>query len=636
MDRNTLIGFALIFIVVVGWTIWQQANYEPPPKKVATDTVQADALPPTTTEPQLTEKLESPELSETGDSTEPQKKFGSFFAPFSQGAEQFITIENDLVFAQISTKGGALRYWRLKNYTKWDGALSQLIWNDRGELFLTFVTYEGIRIDSRDLYFDVVGLDNHTITLTGDESAEFSLEIAISPNSKIVRTYKFFGDKYIIEQDIKMLGMNEIIPPNRGYNLVWEDGIRYQEYNSVDESTDAHALAQLNGNVAELNADKENEIFETKETGIIDFIGMKTKYFGFAIIPQPWQGFDGTADLSGRMKKIKDNGIIERYTVSLRVPFDSKNSTRSFIYYVGPLEYDGLKEYKLQAMVNLGWKYGIRQIGEYFMLPILKFIHNYVPNYGISIIIFAIIMKILLHPLSITQMRSAQKMQLLAPEMNKIREKHKDDNTKQQQEIMKLYSEYGVNPVGGCLPMLLQMPILFALWQLLRSSIDLRQAHFFWWITDLSVHDKIIDWGYPIIGLSHISGLALLMGITMFFQQKLTITDPRQKSMIYVLPVMFTFMFSYFPSGLNLYYFMFNLLSIGQQVYLNKFSKSRPTLESLKKAPKKESWLQKKMREAQEMAEAQGRTLPGAKTTQKSEQNHQQKKRPPGGGKRKK
>jgi len=229
--------------------------------------------------------------------------------------------------------------------------------------------------------------------------------------------------------------------------------------------------------------------------------------------------------------------------------------------------------------------------------------------------------------LSITQMRSAQKMQLLSPEMEKIRTKYKDDQQAQQKEIMKLYSEYGINPASGCLPLLLQMPILFALWAVLRSAIELRQEPFIWWITDLSMPDKILNFGFSFLGISHLSGLAVLMGVTMFIQQKMTITDPRQKAMVYMMPVMFLFLFSNFPSGLNLYYFFFNLLSIAQQVYINKFSKKRLTLEDLKKMPKKEGWLQRKMREAQELAEAQGRTLPGAKPQLNNRPNQNRPKR---------
>jgi YidC/Oxa1 family membrane protein insertase len=155
------------------------------------------------------------------------------------------------------------------------------------------------------------------------------------------------------------------------------------------------------------------------------------------------------------------------------------------------------------------------------------------------------------------------------------------------------------------------MPILYALWAVLRSSIDLRQAGFVFWIHDLSLTDTIFNMPFPILGIKHISGLSLLMGITLFLQQKMTVTDPRQKSMVYIMPIMFTFMFSNFPAGLGLYYFMFNLMGIIQQVWINKFSKKKLTLEDLKRMPKKEGWLQKKMREAQEMSAGQGRPAPG-------------------------
>ena len=170
---------------------------------------------------------------------------------------------------------------------------------------------------------------------------------------------------------------------------------------------------------------------------------------------------------------------------------------------------------------------------------------------------------------------------------------------------MKIYSEYGINPAGGCLPLLLQMPILYALWALFSGSIDLRQAYFGLWMTDLSRPDIILELPFtiPLLNLTHFTGLALLMGITMFIQQKMTVTDPRQKNMAYMMPIMFTLMFANFPAGLNLYYFMFNLLSIGQQFYINKLSPKKLTLEDLKRMPKKEGWLQKKMKEAQQIAE---------------------------------
>jgi YidC/Oxa1 family membrane protein insertase len=156
--------------------------------------------------------------------------------------------------------------------------------------------------------------------------------------------------------------------------------------------------------------------------------------------------------------------------------------------------------------------------------------------------------------------------------MNEIREKYKEDPQKMQQQIMRLYKEYGVNPAGGCLPMLLQLPILYALWMVFRSTIELRQASFFWWINDLSIPDIIttLPFHIPLFGISEVSGLAILVGITMFFQQKMSVKDPRQKMMVWMMPIMMTLLFNSFPSGLNLYYFFFNVLSIAQQAYVNK------------------------------------------------------------------
>lgn len=315
----------------------------------------------------------------------------------------------------------------------------------------------------------------------------------------------------------------------------------------------------------------------------------------------------------GERELAKNEGVVEKYSLSFRVPYTGASKTNSFKVYIGPIDYDIVSDYGLSETVNFGLRFIVRPIGEYFMLPILTFIHEFIPNYGVAIIVFSVLIKVLLYPLSVTQMRSAQKMQLLSPEMTKLRDKYKDDQTQQQKEMMKLYSEYGINPMGGCLPLILQMPILYSLWSLLRTSIDLRQADFFLWINDLSTPDVIIDLGFkiPLIGMDKVSGLALLMGITLYFQQKLTITDPRQKQMVVLMPILFTIMFSHFPAGLNLYYFIFNLIGIAMQVYINKFSKNKVTLEDLKRMPKKEGWLQKKMREAQEMAESQGRSVPG-------------------------
>lgn len=635
MDKRGIVGIVLIVVLVFAWMYYQSTiTKQNIPEKMNRQNQQV----PADTQGQRSRKAdtatsESTAQTQNGTKVDPVAKYGKVFAPFAQGEREVITVENDLLTAKISTKGADLIKWRLKEYKTWDGNQVQLIWDREGELFMDFVTYQGKSIDTRDFYFDFLNSSNKKdYRVTGKDSLSLTFVLQIASNKSLVKKLTFYGNDYSIDTKIILNNLGDIIP-NRGFDYVWEDGLAYQEENSVDESQSAEAVVQLNGDAATYDADGVGEVMQRSETGIVDYAAVKTKYFTAAMIPSPWQSFDGTVDVRGEKFNVKNSGQIEKYDISFRIPYAGGKQENNFKVYIGPIDYNVVSDYGLESVVNLGWKYGIRQIGEYFMIPIFTFIHRYIPNYGFSIIIFSIIIKLLLYPLSIQQMRSAQKMKLLQPEMSKIREKYKDDNTKQQQEIMKMYSSYGVNPVGGCLPMLLQMPILFALWSVLRNAIELRQSEFILWINDLSTPDVILDFGFSFMGISQFSGLAILMGVTMFFQQKLTITDPKQKAMVYFMPVFFVFLFSNFPSGLNLYYFMFNLLGIGQQVYINKFSKKSPTLDEMKKKPKKESWLQKKMREAQEIAEAQGKGTPGKKTGSKFDPNPNYRKK--GKGKKK-
>jgi len=203
-------------------------------------------------------------------------------------------------------------------------------------------------------------------------------------------------------------------------------------------------------------------------------------------------------------------------------------------------------------------------------------------------------------------MQSMKKMQSLQPKIAELKEKFKDDQAKVQKETMKLYSTYGINPAGGCLPLLLQMPIFIALWGLFQSAIELRQQPFFWWISDLSKPDVIFNLGFklPLFGIEQISGLALLMGITTYLQQKQTVKDPQQQMLVYIMPVMLTMLFMSFPSGLNLYYFLFNLFSIVHQHLMNKYGKA-VDLQPVKNSGKKKGFMAKMMEAAEEKAKQQ-------------------------------
>ena len=306
-------------------------------------------------------------------------------------------------------------------------------------------------------------------------------------------------------------------------------------------------------------------------------------------------------------------GQNEIYNVRLVVPFKGKDLERKSIgLYIGPVDYDILKDLgeNLTALVDFGTFFGlkfiVRPIAEYLLLPLFTFLHKFIPNYGFVIIVFSLIIKIVVYPLTRKSFQSMKKMQLLQPKITELKEKYKDDQQKANKETMKLYQTYGVNPAGGCLPILLQMPIFIALWGLLQAAIELRQQPFILWIHNLAAPDVIYDLGFklPIVGIQEISGLALLMGITTFFQQKMSIKDPKQKALVYMMPIMLTLLFMSFPSGLNLYYFMFNVLSIAQQYYINH-KQGDVELVPVDQSKRKQGFMQRLMEAAEQQSKEQ-------------------------------
>jgi YidC/Oxa1 family membrane protein insertase len=645
MERKQFIGFLLIGLIVSGYMMWNTMQTVPPQKAKpsATDPVKKSSAATAAT--QAEQRSSQTSTTATNVQQMPSAdgklhtKYGSLYHSHLSGREEIITIENDLIQARISSRGGTVRAWRLRHFRAWFGDTVQLVpfSNQFGELGITFrdmndgqggTTRESNIVDTRELYFSLKTppLKGSTVKVTGDDSVQIVASLALDNGGVIEKTYTFYGNKYSTNLALRVSGMGGVMDSK--YSLHWNNGLQYQEKNSVDESLQAKAWLAQNGTIAETDAGGEAK--PVSASGALDFAAMKSKYFMAAVIPSTTLKGDLQTSLTGYKVPTPDEGSLEKYTMRIDVPY-SQNRTDNFTVYVGPVEYDILKQYGLQSGFNfatqsfLGLQYISGPIGEYVILPILSFIHKYViSNYGLAIILFSIVMKLLLHPLSITQMQTQQKMQLLAPELEKIRAKHKDDAQEQQKETMKLYGEYGISPAGGCLPLLLQMPILTALYSVFQSEIQLRQTSFFGWITDLSMPDELLRLPFkvPLVNVDIISGLALAMGLTMFVQQYTTVKDPQQRAMVYMMPVMFTFMFANLPAGLTLYYFMFNVWSIAQQEWTKRFSKNKMTLADLKKMPKKEGWLQKRLREAQEVAGGGqvngggGRTLPGQSPVQ--------------------
>jgi YidC/Oxa1 family membrane protein insertase len=568
MDRNTVIGFVLIGLVLMLW-MWMNAPQQPPPPPIHQDSTSV-----------VTPRTESLKRQSTDIKQVVVDTLGKFFKDRGVGTEQRIVVDGELYRAQISTRGGAITSWELKNFKTWFGAPVNLINQDRDRDFnLLFYTSDGKIINTKNIFFEPPPSSTNNINLAEQDSAHLDFVLNINSQSRIVKSYLFSKKTYSFDVVYRFEGMENIIS-NYEYQVIWENGLKYQERNSVDESNSAMAYAYAGGELTEVDASKFNEPPVKQEiSGRVKWVATRNKYFGLAIIARDVESQG--AFLQGERERKPDNGAQEIYTVGLKMPFLGKPvETARFTVFLGPLNFDLVKSFDidLDRIMSLGAAWIIRPIAQYVMMPLFNFVHLIIPNYGIVIIVFSLIIKVVLYPLTKSSMTSMRKMQALQPMMEEIREKHKDDPQKMNEQVMRLYKEYGVNPAGGCLPMILQLPILYALWAVFRSTIDLRQAPFFGWIHDLSIPDVIatLPFPIPIFNITEISGLAFFMGITMFVQQKMSVKDPRQKAMVWIMPIMMTLLFNSFPSGLNLYYFVFNLFSIGQQYWINKQHKDEP------------------------------------------------------------
>jgi YidC/Oxa1 family membrane protein insertase len=610
MDKQTTLAFVFIGIILVVW-LYMNAP-EPQPQQ------------PSQTDTTLVESRDTVEIKREAVQPETKTPTPILNVPDTltvKVEERIITVETDLVRMEFSTRGGAIRRYFLKNYNTWyfrklsDTASFyqkqvQLINSQLGNDFhLIFVTQEGQLVNTKDSQFTTESDGYHYKVETGD-----SLKISFASQfgeGQVVKHFTIFSDKYASDVDIEFINMHNVLS-GLEYDVIWENGINFTEENSFDEANYSNASAYAGDEEVVVDASSPGEVVQKELNGLIDWVGVRTKYFGMLIAPDtPYS--DGGSYFEGEQIQHPQYGTREYYSARLRIPFEKVNYQKdSFKLFIGPIDYHLLKSYdeNFEAFFNFGSFFGLkfitRPISEFILLPLFTFLHNFIPNYGFVIIVFSLIIKFALYPLTRQSYKSMRRMQLLQPKIQKLKEQYKDDQQRVQKETMKLYSTYGINPAGGCLPMLLQMPILFALFTFFNVAIEIRNEPFILWITNLSSPDVILKLPFkiPLFGIDQITGLAPLLGITMFFQQKMSVKDPSQKALVYIMPVMFTLMFMGFSSGLNLYYFMFNLFSIMQQYYINNKS-GEEDLVPVKNPKKKGGFMQRMMDAAEQQAQAQ-------------------------------
>ena len=552
MDRNSVTGLALIGLIMIVWL-----QFMSPDKKLV--------KPITAVK---TEKVELQAQAVQASLVPVAENFGAF-ASSASGKEQLLKVENDLFCATLSTKGATLKSFVLKKHLDSNHKMFDLISKDKnGALSLLFLTKEGKKIDTRDLYFRSVTLDTlHTVGEKESYAVRYHLDVA--PQQAIDITWLFGGNSYKVDYDVKLTGFGNALAGNE-YQLQWDGGLAYSEKDRKDESQSSIASAYLGGSVVKLAAVKENQAYREEQSGEAKWVAVRNKYFVAALIPQ---GRSEGVFLDGK-RKVND---FTDYIAALKMGVPSTGSVveNKFSLYLGPLDYNIVKAQKadLEKIMDFGWDWLTRPFAEFIILPVFRWLNTFISNYGLIIIIFALLIKLVTYPLSIASTKSMKKMSALQPALKELQEKYKDNPAKLQSELGRIYKEAGVNPLGGCLPVLLQMPLLYAMFYVFRSSIQLRQ-HGLLWVKDLSIPDSILDFGFsiPMYG-DHIAVFPILMAATVFVQQKITPTtqtNEQMKVMIYIFPAMMLLFFNNMPAGLGLYYLMFNIFSVAQQFYINK------------------------------------------------------------------
>jgi YidC/Oxa1 family membrane protein insertase len=561
MDSRTLLALVLSIAVLIVFQFFFGGNVSQPPRKgTSVGNVTATDVSEQASDHEYGKRIRTDggaDVSSLSGIRSPDIPVDTK-APLRKARD--ITVETDLYQLVFSERGGTVKKYLLKQYltTLSDDAFPvNLIDVSPPHLPLGLQMESQPPVDLSSQFFEP---DKEGLRLTqAGEEVQLKFTCNMPNGIKVIKTYTFHQGSYWIDLSVYLSGAGTIPGTLCLYNKPGENTNRF---------TFTGPAYYGNDSLREVKLDDVGEKHDY--TGPVDWIGYGDNYFITALIPivseGPWNVL---------IEKKEADGLTESRLTALKPSPKSAGQGVEVLnlgVYFGPKDIDRLNAlgHNLSKAINFGWFDPIAKPLLYF----LKFLYRYIHNYGLAIIIVTILIKIAFWPLAQKSAKSMKTMQKLQPKMAKLKEKYGKDKEKMNKELMQLYKTYKVNPMGGCLPMLLQIPVFFALYKVLLQSIELRHAPFMLWINDLSAPDRLMIPGVNIPYLGGIPVLTLLMGLSMFLQQKLSPSslDPTQARMMQFLPVIFTCMFINFPSGLVLYWLINNVLSIAQQHYVNKFT----------------------------------------------------------------
>lgn len=589
MDKNTIIGFTLIGAIIIAFTWFNQPSEE----QLAAQQRYQDSIALVQQQKQIETSIQEAQQSTQQPSTIDSSSV--FFAQ-ATGTEQVVVLKNELVELSLNSKGGRVEKALLKKYK--DQARKDLVLFDKETASLDFA-FDGKteNLHTQNVFF--------TPTAVSDSSVTMRLNVADGGHLDFI--YRLLPNSYVLNMTVRAEGMNNVFPATtNSMKIDWKQKARHLEKGyTFEQRYTSLTYKPVNESFDYLSETKDENLVAEKP---LNWVAFKNQYFSAVFIAE--KAFNN-AVLDSKIAD-EESGFMKQYSATMQAPFDPTGATASeFQFYFGPNHFKTLLatnditvggDQELEKLVYLGWPV-IRWINRWFTIYLFDWLSSWGLNMGIVILLMTLIVKALVLPTTWKSFLSSAKMRALRPYINKINEKYpkQEDALQKQQATMALYKEYGVSPMGGCLPMLLQSPVLMAVFFFLPNAIELRQESFLW-ATDLSAYDDLIHWATPLpfIG-NHLSIFCLLFSVATVVSQMITMkqqdtgANPQMQAMkwmMYIMPVMFFFIFNDYASGLSYYYLVSSLVSILTSWVMNRMTDEKKLLAQLE-ANKKDMSQQK-------------------------------------------
>ena len=598
-DRNTVIG---LFLSSVLFMIFMYVTYNQNKNKMQ-ENAKTEKVITTTTEPNkaVSNTVVTPTiLNDSAKNIELTNKYGVFAASKKLPVKN-IVIENDLMKIEFSSKGASIQQIELKKFKTHDQ--KPLILTSHKDNYYAFIfpLNNNLSINTDEMTFET---DATNLIVKGDEKKSISFKLKASNGQYIEQLYTISGNSYLVGHKLNFVNLNSILRTDLNeITFKWIQRCRQIEYKVATERRYSTIYYQnkFGGSVIGLEEQGPQSVTENKNE--ISWIGYKQQFFSTILSCN--EGMKGKMYTDFDMK---DSSYNKKYVSTLSLPMtNGANSSLNFEWYLGPNDFTALKNMDkgYEKIIPLASSAPIIKymgfVNRYAIIPIFNILKKFTANYGIIIFILALLIKLVLTPFTLQQSRQSAIMQIMKPELDELKAKYENDPQKYSAEQMKMMSKVGASPLSGCLPMLLQMPILISMYNFFPASIELRQASFLW-ANDLSTYDSIANFP-PIFGLDHLSLFTILMTVTSLINAFITPQpqsqdNPGMKYMPYIFPVMLFFMFNSFSAALTYYYLLFNVFSIIQVWVIKKFfineEKLKAQIHAKKNAPaKKGGWMEK-------------------------------------------